>query len=317
MAPFVPPPPIPGKPGSLPPATGSAVPIPIASSPWTLRAKSWTFLYTSPNTNTTTEPSSRNANNTAGVLQSVLPPGAYHPFETIHASALQQLSDGSSQFQELWLKAVMVIRYEDTDVGPYDELILIPGRAVNPETGKKEMRISNIYVSTDASVWNGRRNWNIPKHRARFEWAPVGTDTALRVYHPENTPVPLDPKTPFFTVLLQNSSLPKLPLPRLAPLAIFQPPLARSRWPPGIQDAVIATDDPENGRRNPWLMVTPSFKGKWGLAYARTLQGADGEDTLQWHGDGVGFPEVKLRSVGGYFEGEVGFGIADVVSGLV
>jgi hypothetical protein len=94
------------------------------------------------------------------VLQTVLPPGAYHPFETIHASALQRLSDGTPQFQETWLKAVMIIRYEETDVGPYDELIFIPGRAANPKTGKKEMRISNIYVSTDASVWNGRRNWS-------------------------------------------------------------------------------------------------------------------------------------------------------------
>ncbi|KAL6233261.1 hypothetical protein BDW75DRAFT_194361 [Aspergillus navahoensis] len=316
MTAFIPPPPVPDKPGSFPPDTGSATRIPVAPPPWTLRAKSWTFLYTSPNTEMTPESSSQNPNNTPEVLQSILPQGAYHPFETIHASALQRLGDGSSQFQESWLKTVMIIRYEDTDVGPYDELIFIPGRAVNPNTGKKEFRISNIYVSTDASVWNGRRNWNIPKHRARFEFTSVGTDTAVRVYHPENSPAPLDPKTPFFTALLKDSSLPKVPLPRLAPLPIVQPPLAKSRWPPGIQDAVIATDDAENGRENPWLMIMPSFKGKWGLAYAHTLEGMDGEGTLQWHGDGIGFPQVKFRSIGGYFEGEVGLGVADVAGGL-
>ncbi|KAL4759391.1 uncharacterized protein BDW70DRAFT_80695 [Aspergillus foveolatus] len=314
MAPFIPPPPSPDKPGSLPPDTGSAIPIPISPPPWTLRARSWTFLYTSSSPNAPLEASSQNPNNAPEVLQSVLPPGAYHPFETIHASALQRLSDGTSQFQETWLKAVMIVRYEETDVGPYDELIFIPGRAANPKTGKKEMRISNIYVSTDASVWNGRRNWNIPKHRARFEFMPIGADTALRVYYPENSPAPLDPKTPFFTVLLRSSSLPKLPLPRLTPLTIAQPPLAKSRWPPGIQDAVIATDDPEDGRENPWLKITPSFKGRWGLAYAHTLEEKDGEETLQSHGDGVGFPKVKLRSLGGYFEGEIGFGIADIVA---
>lgn len=54
----------------------------------------------------------------------------------------------------------MIVRYEDSEVGPYDELILIPGRAMNPHTGKADMRITNIFVSTDASVWNGRRNWS-------------------------------------------------------------------------------------------------------------------------------------------------------------
>ncbi|KAL2867802.1 uncharacterized protein BJX67DRAFT_352280, partial [Aspergillus lucknowensis] len=208
----------------------------------------------------------------------------------------------------------MIVRYEDSEVGPYDELILIPGRAVNPHTGKAEMRISTIYVSTDASVWNGRRNWNIPKQRAVFDFQPVGTGKsglALKVYHSPDSPAPLNPKVPFFTVLLKESSLPKLPLPRLAPLAIVQPPLLKSRWPPGVQDAAIGTDDPENGRKNPWLLIKPSFKGTWGLSYPGKLE--DGEETLQWHGDGVGFPKVKFWSAGAALEGVIGFGASTVV----
>lgn len=131
--------------------------IPIAPPPWTLNAKAWTFLYTDTDTD---NPPPQNPNNMPETLQSTLPPGAYHPFETIHPSALQRLSNGESQFQKSWLKTVMILRYTDSEVGPYDELMLIPGSAVNPHTGKKELRISAIYVSTDASVWNGRRNWS-------------------------------------------------------------------------------------------------------------------------------------------------------------
>ncbi|KAL4875707.1 hypothetical protein BJY04DRAFT_154372 [Aspergillus karnatakaensis] len=315
MPQFTPPPPTPSIPGSSPPTTTTG-PIPIAPPPWTLKAKAWTFLYTDPPSTNSSSP--QNPNNTPEILQS-LPPGSYHPFEEIHPSALSTLPDGTPQLKKnSWLKGVMIVRYEDTDVGPYDELILIPGRATNPhsKTARSEMRISTIYVSTEASVWNGRRNWNIPKHLAVFTFTPVNgnKDLALRVYHPLNAPAPLNPKVPFFTALLKGSSLPKLPLPSISPLPLVQPPLLRSRWPARIQDAAIGTDDVENGRENPWLMIRPSFKGKWGLAYAGVLEEEDSEETLREHGDGVGFPRVKFLGVGTAFEGVVGFGVAEVVS---
>ncbi|KAL4954128.1 hypothetical protein BDW69DRAFT_163788 [Aspergillus filifer] len=319
MPKFILPPPDPSIPGSSPPENASPSTIPIAPSPWTLRAKSWTFLYTDPDPSEPLKTPPQNPNNTPEILQNVLPPGAYHPFEQIHPSALTSLPKEKSQFGDgkLWLKCVMIVRYEETDVGPYDELIFIPGRATNPNNNKRDMRITTIYVSTDASVWNGRRNWNIPKHRAIFDFKSVpGTkDIALRVFHPEGSPAPLDSKRPFFTALLRGSSLPKIPLPALAPLPITQPPLLPSRWPAGIQDATIGTDDPEHGRQNPWLRIKPSFKGWWGVTYPGVLEEErEGGETLRYHGDGVGFPEVKLRSLGTYFEGVVEFGIADVVS---
>ncbi|KAL5333138.1 hypothetical protein BJX70DRAFT_381846 [Aspergillus crustosus] len=159
MPDFLPAPPDASKPSSAPPNPS----IPFAPPPWTLKAKAWTFLYTDVPSTQTPSPS-QNPNNTPSILQSILPEGAYHPFENIHPSAVRPLSTGESQFKRGWLKAVMVIRYEETDVGPYDELILVPGSAVNPHTGKSDMRISTIYVSTDASVWNGRRNWSTCFH---------------------------------------------------------------------------------------------------------------------------------------------------------
>lgn len=134
----------------------------------------------------------------------------------------------------------------------------------------------------------------------------------MKVYHPDDVTAPLDPKIPFFTVLLKGSSLPKIPLPELAPMPVVQPPLAKSRWPTGVQNASIATDDPDNGRQNPWLKTTPSFKGYWGVAYPAILE--DGENTLKWHGDGIGFPEIKFWSVGTAFEGTIGFGVSTIAS---
>lgn len=60
-------------------------------------------------------------------------------------------------------------------VGPYDELIYVPGlfsrRPRQPlRTGRTAAEpieyfpsITRIYVSTDESVYNGRKNWGIPK----------------------------------------------------------------------------------------------------------------------------------------------------------
>lgn len=64
------------------------------------------------------------------------------------------------------LGSVMLVDYHTTDVGPYFELLFIPGRF---ELGRARLfSISKIYVSTDESVWNGIANWGIPKERAEF-----------------------------------------------------------------------------------------------------------------------------------------------------
>ena len=130
------------------------------------------------------------------------------------------------------------------------------------------------------------------------------------MYHPEDSPAPLNPKVPFFTAVLKGSALPKIPLPALAPMPVVQPPLLKSRSSFGAQEAVIGTDDSDNGRENPWLKTMPSFKGSWGLAYAGRLEEGDG--TLEWHGDGVSFPKVKFWSVGSAFEGDIHFGVPNV-----
>ena len=64
------------------------------------------------------------------------------------------------------LAYVMFVDYESSNVGPYRELLFIPG-SLQFSAGRY-LSISKIYVSTEASVVNGRANWGIPKERCDF-----------------------------------------------------------------------------------------------------------------------------------------------------
>ncbi|WP_205503097.1 acetoacetate decarboxylase family protein [Rufibacter psychrotolerans] len=62
--------------------------------------------------------------------------------------------------------AVLYFNYTTSDVGPYQELIYLPG--LFRVGGKLAFSISKIYVSTLASASNGWQNWGIPKEEADF-----------------------------------------------------------------------------------------------------------------------------------------------------
>lgn len=74
-----------------------------------------------------------------------------------------------------YMGAVMLVDYHTSSVGPYRELLFIPGM-FNIE-GQTTFSISKIYVSTYDSVWNGIENWGIPKELADFNMTtlPDGT----------------------------------------------------------------------------------------------------------------------------------------------
>ncbi len=64
--------------------------------------------------------------------------------------------------------AVMLVDYQTSPVGPYFELLFIPG--LFSFRKRKVFSISKIYVSSQASVVNGIENWGIPKEQADFKW---------------------------------------------------------------------------------------------------------------------------------------------------
>ncbi|HEX4878792.1 MAG TPA: acetoacetate decarboxylase family protein [Limnobacter sp.] len=85
---------------------------------------------------------------------------------------------------------LMLVNYEQSNVGPYQELLYIPGSALID--GRRHLTISNIWVSSQASVDNGRRNWGIPKQLANFNWQtqPDGGQR-VRVEHAGQTLIDL------------------------------------------------------------------------------------------------------------------------------
>lgn len=62
---------------------------------------------------------------------------------------------------------VMLVRYHDSPVGPYDELLLLD----HPLISKRMLStIPKIYVSSQISVDHGQTLWGIPKELAAFSW---------------------------------------------------------------------------------------------------------------------------------------------------
>ncbi|RAR06250.1 MFS general substrate transporter [Stemphylium lycopersici] len=163
-------------------------PVPRAKAPWNLKAECYTFL----------------------LKLKQLPKGTYDAFEAEWADEKLGTFEGG-------LGSVMVVRYSDTPVGPYDELIFVPGNFTipHPSSGtipklpKKAMRISRIYVSQRTTTYNGRLNWNIPKHLARFTFSAPATmqgqspprDLTVRVFPPGTQDG--DGVNPFFSATIK------------------------------------------------------------------------------------------------------------------
>lgn len=76
------------------------------------------------------------------------------------------------------LSVAMLVDYDSSPAGPYQELLFIPGSFQFSDA--RRASISRIYVSTNASVVNGRRNWGIPKDRCDFaiDFNDSGVDRA-------------------------------------------------------------------------------------------------------------------------------------------
>lgn len=80
---------------------------------------------------------------------------------------MQQPNTRRPEFKGLWrggLGAVAVLDYRESGVGPYSELLFVPGRFA--EGRKRHHSIATIFVSSQASVVNGQANWGIPKQLA-------------------------------------------------------------------------------------------------------------------------------------------------------
>jgi hypothetical protein len=73
----------------------------------------------------------------------------------------------SGDFRGL-IGCVMLVDYHHSPVGPYGELLFIPG-LFRTLRGLR-FSITRIWVDSEPSMHWGRRNWAIPKERASFQW---------------------------------------------------------------------------------------------------------------------------------------------------
>ncbi|TSA38853.1 MAG: hypothetical protein D4R64_01595 [Porphyromonadaceae bacterium] len=105
---------------------------------------------------------------------------------------------------------VMLVDYEDSPVGPYHELLFIPGKT--RLGGSKLGTITKIYVDSIDSMVNGRNNWGIPKELTDFKWTQEGRQHLIQVgslmpwleivLEPGSIPFPID--TRFLPIHLQQ-----------------------------------------------------------------------------------------------------------------
>ncbi len=78
---------------------------------------------------------------------------------------------------------LMLVNYHKSPVGPYHELLLIPGK-FNPES---KQSITKIYVDSEASTQNGRANWGIPKETLPFSWVEENGQTSIQIFAGDHT----------------------------------------------------------------------------------------------------------------------------------
>ncbi|KAJ3753802.1 hypothetical protein EV360DRAFT_87436 [Lentinula raphanica] len=281
----------------------------VAPAPWPLKARMWNFVV-----------SPLKVNRVNGKSSAVFPAGWAASFQA-DAMAEGEIVAGHPGF-------IMLVQYTDTPVGPYDELMYIAGKFSkgkgtsessdndkqtpdakgDVETG---FRITRIFVSTKESVANGRRNWNIGKELAKFNYTrnPDGS-WDLAVY-------PLEQADPFFHISVRPIPvLGSIPIPMDFKILgsyfrLLHPPLPSG--PTGSASAVVQSNtNPDGSLKEPkWAALIPAIKGKMKLVTYESKVDlsaeAGGEDSEQGGrkkaiADGVNFPAVVPWKLGAYLE---------------
>ncbi|KAL8673677.1 MAG: hypothetical protein Q9168_001892 [Polycauliona sp. 1 TL-2023] len=242
-------------------------PIKVAPPPWTLRYEAYVgAFYVSAK---------------SGLPRDI----AYEPLE---ASSAVTTEAG------VWkggMVMVQLLRYSSTPVGPYDEMILSPGNFEVPGGHGSHPRITRIYVSQRDTTFNGRKNWNIPKHIARFKY--IG-DFSSPPFTVQLFPEDLAIETPFFTASLQH-------------LGFWTPtfPFSTSvlRWL-GVPNSMVQPPLPEGDPKellcgtNAWYKVTADIYSPKAKLVWLDMKQLGNEDDNDKHINNNWWPDIKRWHVG-------------------
>jgi len=151
-----------------------------------------------------------------------LPANAYSPLEASSPTFADPAQSGDFKGG---LGLVMIIRYSETPVGSYNEMIYMPGSFQVPREGAKPAsRVTRIYVDQKETTYNGRLNWNLPKHLVRFTFTNLNNPARIQVqvFPPDTTAT-----SPFFTATVKPFRwLPSFPFSSKA--LVINPPVPAS-----------------------------------------------------------------------------------------
>ncbi|KAH7335863.1 hypothetical protein B0J17DRAFT_668182 [Rhizoctonia solani] len=186
------------------------------------------------------------------------------------------------------LGVIQLTRFHSSPVGPYDELIYIPGQMSYKVGGSSASgrSITQIYVSSFAALVNGRRIWNTPKHLARFQFIPE---------------TPSDPNSPIIASVYP--SLADLPSPEFSPDPMFRARLVPSRYLPSFPlnlskfpRALFPMRVLQPPLTNPigtekWMTVEVKNSGYVRLMYPEPGLGGR-------YGDGIRCPDLESMGIG-------------------
>jgi hypothetical protein len=214
--------------------------FPLAPPPWECKCDAFWLLFSS---------------------KGHLPDNAYSPLEASSPTFSDPAKVGEFRGGT---GLVMIFRYHHTPVGPYNELVYVPGYFDNPRKGRhpaeKTTRVTRIYVDQKETTYNGlpsffyvfshntlstrffffwpaRLAWNFPKHLCRFSFTDLPNSRGVQVeaFSP-------DPKVtvPFFTAKFQAIRwTPSFPF-SSSPLVV-QPPVPGS-GKEGEEEEIVGTD---------------------------------------------------------------------------
>lgn len=116
------------------------------------------------------------------------------------------ISDSEKDSYRGGLGAVMFVNYRSSDVGPYYELLFIPGDFHH--LGKSYKKITKIYVSSQKSVEEGILNWAIPKELAEFKWEKQDSKTKIDVQTEKGSVLSTVLREKFFSFPVTTSLFP-------------------------------------------------------------------------------------------------------------
>lgn len=160
--------------------------------------------------------------------------GRFAPSETHAPDALQDRFRGG-------FGALMLVDYQTSAVGPYQELLYIPGSfEVN---GRNTPSITRIWVTSQASVDAGRANWAIPKGLCTSTWEDLGDRRRRIAFFRDGQPLAR------FTLRTGRLSL----------------PTTTALLPRSLRTLVQRAD-------RAWVYTTPSASARVGLATLESIE---------------------------------------------